>query len=187
MSQVVVYCNSTDCWADKENNFGNTEDYLYIIDSPGVTNSNVRNWIPFTINLRSVTIEQAYLTVTYYANSTQGEGSITLACEDADNPSAPVNGADLNGRTVTSFTELGDVPSVWTALDTKTWQMDNPVQEVLSRPGWKAGNTLAVILYDYDLGDGTRQIYSSRGAGGIYRAYLTLNFTSDIPNILSLT
>ena len=182
MSTLVVSCNSTDCWANKNSNFGNSEDYLYIIDDPAVSNSNVRNWIPFTIPLRgSAVINTVYLTVTIYANSSAGGGTMTIGCEAADNPSAPIDAADLNGRTVTTFTASGSVGTNWTALDTFTWQMDNPFAEVIARSGWRPGNTLAVILYESGIGDGTRQIYSSRGAAGAYKAYLTIDYTDFIP------
>jgi hypothetical protein len=183
--QIIIQCGSGDCWANKVNDFDATGNVVYVVDDPGETNSNVRAWFPFTVPLRGNTvIEQAYITLTAAATSDTASGNVILGCEDADNPSTPSSGADLNGRTLTSNTVTlsvgGGGPAQWTSGNTLTWQIDNPVTEVLQRTGWIAGNTLAVIIDDGGIGDSTRQAHSYEG-DPTKRAYLTINFTDEIP------
>lgn len=184
MAQIVIQCNSGDCWADKDGNFSATGGELYIVDSPGVVNSNVRTWIPFTVPLRNVTINQAYITVRANTTSSAASGNIKLSCEAADNPSTPSNAADLNGRTLSTFSATQAIGQFVT--DTEyTWQMDNPVQETLQRAGWKPNNTLAVIIDDVDFGDAQKSVYSYEGNAG-YRAYLTINYDDFTPVATSI-
>ena len=181
MTQKIFQCGAGDCWADKNNNFDATGTVVYVIDQPGVVNANVRSWFPFTVNLRNVTVITAYITVRSSSSSTAGSGSIRLACEASDNPSTPASGADLNGRSITAFTHTGTISGAW-VLDTEyTFQIDNSVQEILQRPGWAYGNTMAVIIDDVDLGDTTRSAYSYESASPNYRAYLTINYTGFTP------
>jgi hypothetical protein len=178
VSTLVIQCDSGDCWADKDNNFSATGTKLYVIDSPGVTNSNVRTWIPFTIPLRNVAIQQAYITLRPDASQT-GDGTLRFSCEAADNPSTPVSGVDLNGRSLSSF-QTDIAIGNWVANNEVTYQIDNPIQETLQRAGWNAGNTLAVIITDVDFGENQRSVYSYEGNAS-YRPYLTLNYQETIP------
>ena len=179
MAQIVIQCNSGDCWADKDGNFSATGNQLYVVDSPGVTNSNVRTWIPFTVPLRNVTIQQAYITVRASATSSTASGNIRIACEAADNPSTPSGGADCNGRSISSYTVTQAIGQF--VADTEyTWQIDNPVQETLQRAGWNANNTMAIVIDDVDFGDAQKEIYSYEGNAS-YRAYLTINYTGFTP------
>lgn len=179
----MIYCGSGDCWADKDGNFSATGNELYVIDSPGVTNANVRTWIPFTVPLRNVTINQAYITIRPNGSQT-GSGTIRFSCEAADNPSTPSSAADLNGRSLSTFSAdilIGN----WTADTEYTYQIDNPVQETVQRAGWNPNNTMAVIIDDVDFGDNQRSIYSFEG-NPTYRAYLTINYTDFTPVATSI-
>jgi hypothetical protein len=178
MSTIVIQCNSGDCWADKAGNFSATGSELYVIDSPGVTNSNVRTWIPFTVPLRNVTVQQAYITIRPNA-SQSGDGTIKFSCEASDNPGTPVSAADLNSRPLSSY-QTDILIGNWAADTNYTYQIDNPIQETLQRPGWQAGNTLAVIIDDVDFGENQRSIYSHEGNAS-YRAYLTINYIDFTP------
>lgn len=196
MSTTTIYCNSGDCWANKNNDFDATGNVVYVIDDPGVSNSNVRAWFPFTVNLRANTIiNQAFIYVRAAATSDTASGNVIVGCEAADNPSTPASGADLNGRSLTSYTTTASVggggSAQWTAGDWKYWQIDNSVSEVLLRPGWVPGNTMAVIIDDGGIGDSTRQAYSYEGAAAAghseYRAYLVINFTQgNLPRALGM-
>lgn len=178
MAQLIIQCNSGDCWADKDGNFSSTGNQLYVIDSPGVTNANVRTWMPFTVPLRNVAIQQAYITIRPDASQT-GSGTIRISCEAADNPGTPASAVDLNARLISSF-YVDQAIGNWTSGTEYTYQIDNPVQETLQRAGWNPGNTLAVIIDDVDFGDNQRSIYSYEGNPS-YRAYLTINYTDFIP------
>jgi len=152
-----------------------------VIDQPGVTNANVRSWFPFTVSLRNVVVNSAYITVRSSTNSTFGAGNTILSCEAADNPSTPSSGADLNGRSITAFTHNGTISGAWT-LDTEyTFEVSNAVQEIFQRPCWVISNTMAVIIDDDGLGDTTRSVYSYESASPSYRAYLTVNYTPFVP------
>lgn len=175
---LTIYCNSGDCYADKDDNFDATGNDLYIADSPGVVNSNVRTWIPFTIPLRNAVIEQAYITMRA-SMSTGTTGTIRFSCEAADNPSTPASGADLNARSL-SANQTDIAINAWTDNTDYTYQIDNPIQETLERAGWRNGNTLAVIIDDVDFGDSERSVYSYEGSPG-FRPYLTLNISDPPP------
>lgn len=183
MATLTIYCGSGDCWADKDGNFSATGNELYVIDSPGVTNANVRTWIPFTVPLRNVTINQAYITIRPNGSQT-GSGTIRFSCEAADNPSTPSSAADLNGRSLSTFSADIAIGN-WTADTEYTYQIDNPVQETVQRAGWNPNNTMAVIIDDVDFGDNQRSIYSFEG-NPTYRAYLTINYTDFTPVATSI-
>lgn len=184
MATLTIQCDAGDCWADKAGNFSSTGTQLYVIDSPGVTNSNVRTWIPFTIPLRNVQINSAFITIRPDVTYNNGTGTIRFSCEASDNVTTPTSAADLNGRPLSAY-QQDHVIGGWTANVEYTFQIDNPIQETLQRAGWTAGNRLAVIITDVDLGDVTRSIYSYEG-NAAYRAYLTINYTDFIPQTLGL-
>lgn len=178
MSQSIVYCNSGDCWADKTNDFSTTGT-LYVIDKPGVTNANIKTWIPFTVGLRNVEITSAYITLRSATTSDGATGDLIFACEAADNPSTPVSGSDLNGRSLSAYQATHAIGG-WSLDEVLTFQIDNPIQETLARPGWKPGNTLAVVIYETSIGDSPREVYSYETSPGA-RAYLTLNYKTYVP------
>lgn len=183
MATLTVQCGAGDCWCDKAGNFSSTGTQLYVIDSPGVTNSNVRTWIPFSVPIRNVQVQQA--TITVRTNSAgAGTGTIRFACEAADNPATPVSAADLSARVLASTVhDIGINP--WTNETDYTFTITGTVQETLARTGWRAGNTLAVIIDDVDFGDNIHSIYSYEGSL-TYRAYLTIVYNDFIPQSLGL-
>ena len=179
MSQLIIQCGAGDCWADRDNNFDATGAQVYVVDSPLVTNGNVRSWFPFVVPLRGIVVTSAYLTVTADATSSGASGNIKLSCEASDNVSTPVSGAALNAVSITTYTATLAIAQYVT--DTEyTYQIDNPIQEILNRAGWRSGNTLAVIIDDVDLGDAQKSIYSYEGNAS-KRAKLTINYTEALP------
>lgn len=179
MSQLIIYCGAGDCWADKDDNFSATGTTLYVVDSPGVTNSNVRTWFPFVVPLRGVVITSAYITVTADATSSTASGNILISCEASDNVSTPASGAALNAVALSTFGATVGI-NQYTLNTEYTYQIDNPIQETLNRAGWRSGNTLAVIIDDVDLGDAQKSVYSYEGDPN-KRAYLTINYTEELP------
>jgi hypothetical protein len=178
---VTISCNSGDCWSNKDDDFEDGSDgYLYIIDDPSETNANVRTWLPFTIPLRKVIIEQAFLKITPYANGSSA-GDILISCELAINPANPTTGEDLNDRTLTSNKVSVDMGS-FTANTEKSYQIDNPVGEVMTLAAWQKGSVLAVVIQDDGIGEGARQIYSYEGDSS-KRARLQINYTEYNNNI----
>lgn len=177
MSTITIYCDSGDCWADKDGNFSSTGTSLYIADSPTSVNGNVRTWIPFTVPLRGITVNQAYLTITANATSSGAEGNIRIGCEASDNVSTPVNASDLYSRTLGSYLTTHYIGQFVNGTS-YTFQIDNQIQEVINRSGWRSGNTLAVVIDDVDLGDALKSVYSYEGNASL-RARLQINYTDD--------
>ena len=184
-SQLIIPCNSGDCWVDKFNNFDDVGTVLYVGDSAAAANRDVRTWIPFTVNLpRGTVIEQAYLTLTASSTSNATVFTVNIGCEAADNPSTPIDGADANGRSKGTYTNNVSLPQ-FVANNEVTWQIDNPIQEVLERPGFVYGNTLAVIIDDVDVTDKPHRAYSYEGDPA-KRPYLTLNVVTYVPRTVGL-
>lgn len=181
MATIDISCDSGDCWANKNNQFGDgSAGYLWVIDDNLASNANVKTWIPFTIPLPRVQVQQAYLYLTPYANQSSNN-YLYLACELAANPSAPTTGADLNGRTLTTY-QTNLATGIWTLDSERSFQFDNPVQEVFNQSGWQVGNTLAVILYDNGtIGDTQYRMYSYEGDTS-KRARLVINY-DELPII----
>lgn len=178
MTIQTFYCDSGDCWADKENNFSSTDTFLYVIDSGAVQNGNVRTWLPFTIPLRRAYINSAVLTI-HSVMYQIGNGTIRISCEAADNPSTPSSGNDLNARTLSSAYNDHAVGTWENGVD-YSFECTNAVREILDRPGWTPGNTMAIIITDVDLGDNQRRMYSYEGSLTL-RARLTIDYKSFIP------
>lgn len=179
MTTATYYCESGDCWSDKENNFSSTDTFLHVIDSGGgVTNGNVRTWLPFVIPLRRVRVNSATLTIHSIMYQT-GTGTIRISCEAADNPSTPTSGSDLNARTLT--TSYNDhLIGEWNNGVDYSFDCTNAVQEIFNRSGWMPNNTMAIVITDVDFGDNQRRIYSYEGSSSL-RARLTIDFQDFIP------
>ena len=183
---ITISCNAGDCWADKFNNFDNTDTMLYVGDTVVAADRDPRAWIPFTVNLaRGTVVHQAFLKVIADANSSPVTSNIQISCEAADNPSAPTTGANCNGRTKSAFTNNFTLVQYTSGVE-YTYQIDNPVQETLQRSGWVSGNTLAVMIDDVDTSDKPHSIRSSRHTGGIYRAVLQIVVSSYVPRSVGM-
>jgi hypothetical protein len=179
-STLNISCNVGDCWADVFDNFDNTDTILYV-GATDTADRDPRAWIPFTVNLaRGTVVLAAYLKLIADTGSSPVTSTINIACEAADNPSAPTTGADCNGRVKTAYTN--DFTLVQYVGGTEySYKIDNPVQEVLQRSGWVSGNTLAVIVDDVDTGDKPHSVRSYEHSGGIYRPVLQIEVASFVP------
>lgn len=124
---------------------------------------------PRTVGLRfgnldippGATIVKAYLQFIAEDDS-EGPAALTFYAEAADNAPAFANSPfNISGRTLTGASVTwADVPD-W-AEDEPYWTPDLGaiVQEVVSRPGWAAGNALAIIV----TGTGERSAWSYDGS-----------------------
>lgn len=185
MSQLIIYADNSDCYCNSGANFNSTNNDLYI-NSLGNSTDVVRTWFPFTIPLPiNTVIEQAYITVRAYATSNTEANTVRMSCEAADDVTSPASQADLYGRSISTY--YNDYVLTQIVVNTEyTWQIDNPVQETLQRPGWVKGNRLAVIFDDRSHSDKPRRVYSANYSSGIYAAYLTLNFHTYVPRALGM-
>ncbi len=107
------------------------------------------------------TIEDVYLTFQAWTSSLDGVGTVTnIHCEAADDPVAPVDKADIDGRTrTTNFTAWDDYDFPDTTNDYDTPSFVSALQEVVDRGGWASGQAIMVIIDD----DGSSaKVYSLR-------------------------
>lgn len=180
-STLTVYDNAGDCWADKFNNFDSTGTVLYVGDTNAAADRDPRAWLPFTVPLaRGTRVLQAFLHVIAAATSSTVTSTIKIGCEAADNPAAPISGADCRGRALGSFTNNFTLVQYVNSTE-YVYQIDNSIQEVLNRSGWVAGNTLAVIIDDVNTGDKPHSIRSYENSGGLYRPWLEISVASFVP------
>lgn len=135
-----------DCWAAPNGDFKSGTNTLFLGHDTGTGNTyRTSVWIPFTVNLpQGKQIISA--TIKLVAATTRGDYiSLRAGCEDADNPSTPVDVGDIVGRVMTSaYADWSFSGS--TAGQEYTKDITTAVQEVLDRAGWAAGNTLAVLI-----------------------------------------
>jgi len=88
------------------------------------------------------TIIDAFIRFTSYNTMSSSGVANNLYFEDADNPTQPASGTDLNARPLTDAVAWND-PAAWT--DGSTY--DSPdltdiLQDVIDRAGWQSGNAV---------------------------------------------
>jgi hypothetical protein len=130
--------------------YGNSSDGIVATDNDlflGRQTHPEKVWIPFVVSLpRYQVIVQA--TLWAYATVTRSDTPRNLVgCEDADNPSAPTTWADLDSRVMTTGQNNFIFPP-FTIGELHSYDVTAAVQEVLDRPGWASGNTLAVMFHE---------------------------------------
>lgn len=144
---------------------------------------NVWAWIPFAnIDLpQGVPIDSA--TVYWTASRSRSDAARTLiGCEDADNPSTPTSKSDLQGRVMTSSYNTQSPIEAYVAGTEYGYDITGAVQEVLNRPGWAYGNTLAVYCDNLPTNDYRR--YIAAYENGTYAApRLVITFSNFKPRI----
>ncbi len=110
---------------------------------------------------QGATITSAHLKLTPGSN-TSAAGSRVIRALDADDapPWAPVSGYLVSAPKTSASASW--TPDNWTKFKTETSSdISNVVQAVISRPGWHAGNSLALIL---DPAAGTNYVAWSAGS-----------------------
>lgn len=108
------------------------------------------------------TIEDVYLTFQAWTEGGDGVGTKTnIYCEAADDPAAPANYGDADGRTrTTAFSAWDDYDFPDNTNDYDTPSFVTALQEVIDRPGWASGQAIQVFVDD---DGGTNFYYSVRG------------------------
>lgn len=135
-----------DCWGTPNGFFYQGTTTLFLGHDNGVGNVNRSTvWIPFTLNLpQGKQITSA--TLKMVCTQSRAEAiSVRVGCEDADNPSTPVDDSDILARVQTSAYSTWNFASSTAGVE-YTKGITTAVQEVLDRPGWASGNTLAVLI-----------------------------------------
>lgn len=105
------------------------------------------------------TVSSAYIELTADESQTSG-ASITIYGQDEDNPVSFNNGSnDISARPKT-ISSVVWIPNGWSTeevgADTQSDDLSSIVQEIINRPGWTPGNSMAFIFE----GSGTRSAYS---------------------------
>ena len=142
----------------------------------GTTNGNdldaTTDWVGLRFIVPSIasgdTINVAYLTVQPTASASD-EPDVTIFCEAADNPSTFSTAAsNISGRSRTTAsvnwasTDLGANGST----DFNTASLVSPVQEVINRAGWAAGNALVFLIQGSATATRDLSVKLFDGAGG---------------------
>ena len=176
---LVINCNDGDCWADQPGNFDNAGTELYIGESVNDAGRNPRTWFQFTVPLsQNQSIVAADLFVVANATSSADAANVSVSCENAVNPSAPANAADLNGRSVIGGQTVA-LPQ-FTGGSTYSFDVDTCIAAALALSGWVYNSNLAVIIDNVDCLK-VHRARSSRHTGGAYRAYLQIEVLDLIP------
>lgn len=148
---------------------------LELVEDPGTSSGAQTVGLRFDLAVpQGAIVTQAHLQFT--ADEAQTEPTLlTLATEAADDSATfTTNAHNLSARTRSSLVVPWQ-PLAWTAGEAGTAQrtpnLAGLVQEVVSRPGWQAGNTLAFLIS----GTGHRTADSYDKSGGV-PAVLTVTF-----------
>ena len=125
-------------------------------------------------------------TIQFAADEAQSEvTALNIFAEAADHAAAFTAAANNLGARALTPLSVPWSPAAWTAGQSNATQLTpnlaGLVQEIISRPGWAAGNALAFLI----TGTGHRTADSADKAGG-FPARLTIGYTTPTP-LLTLT
>lgn len=179
MTTRILQTTADDCWGDKDGNFNNTSDSMFV-GGTTVSGSDPRNWIPFSIPLaKNKTITSATLVV--YATGTNSTSvDVRIGFEAADNPAAPTTAANLRTRVMTTaYTDF--TLASYTAGDAYTYDVTAALQEIVNRSGWVAGNTAAVLVFDLVQGNTNRRQWATFEHATYVEPRILLVFDSVLP------
>ena len=102
-----------------------------------------------------------------------------IAAEDADDPAAPINKADVDGRVRTTASVAWDFVTNWiTSFDYITPDISAVIQEVVDRGGWASSNAIIIFVDDDGSDLGAYRGMHSRDASATACASLAVNYTS---------
>lgn len=91
------------------------------------------------------TINSAYLTV--YLGNDADDPDLLIWCQDADDTAAfTTTNDDISGRTKTTASVAWQDTNLGYSQQVQTPDLKTIVQEVIDRPGWTSGNSIAFIL-----------------------------------------
>lgn len=178
---LLLTTTAGDCWASKTSVglFDNTSDFMYLAGGPS-TGDDPWDWIPFVVQLaQGKAISSATLKLT--SVDTRGTScEARFGCDAANSPAAPVSNADLRARTLTTAYNDITMPSMSTGV-TYDFDVTAPVQEILNRPGWVPGNTLAILIQDLVQGNNNQRRVASFEHATLTKPQLQLVFPYSVP------
>jgi hypothetical protein len=104
---------------------------------------------------------------------------VNIDFEDADDPSAPSDGADVIGRSLTGNTVAWDPDASWSFLSTyDTPSLITPLQAVIDRLGWSSGQAVICNIIDNNSAAGDGHGASTRDYNTSYSAELRVEWTT---------
>lgn len=157
---------------------------LYLGGDPGLSNANVNTWIPFF----GIPFPKGKLitsaTIYWIASNTNAQLiDVNIGCEAADNAVAPVGGADLNARALTTAFTNYVISAGWTAGVQYSFDVTAAVQEILNRTGWSVGNALAVFIKDNNTGGTNRRTIAANQHATYQEPLLQIVYPYFVPRL----
>ncbi len=185
MTIVTFSAGTGDCWGRRnpdppnDSSFTPSGTFLYLGHDTAI-GYFVKDWIPFVVNLpRGLQIKSAR--IKWIATTSRSENvSVYIGCEAADNPSAPTNMADLEGRAWTA-SYLTTALAAYTIGVQYSYDITGAVQEILNRAGFAVGNTIAVLVENAGSVNDNRRLVASAENGTYGGAILEIDFEEFIP------
>jgi hypothetical protein len=146
MTTYTYSTNANDSYATVAGPLVSTSTVLSVAGNITYSNADTRTYIPFVVAIpQGKQIVSA--TLRWVATDTRTElFNIGIACEAADNSSVPADSTALYAKSLTTGTTVG-VPAYTDGVEYSN-TVTTSVQAVISRAGWVAGNTLAIIIDD---------------------------------------
>ncbi len=187
MTLLTIGAGTGDCWGRRnedppyDSSLTNNGTFLYLGHDNAV-GYFVKDWIPFIVNLPSgVQINSAY--IKWIATESRSEAvNVYIGCEAADNPSAPADMPDLEGRAWTT-SYLTTALAAYTAGVQYSYNITGAVQEILNRSGFVVGNTIAVLVENAgSINDNRRRVASAEN-GTYGGAILEIDYNQFIPRV----
>ena len=140
---------SSSAWDAHENNSGTTFSSTTYLNVNQNSNSNNAYGAGVGFNVTGIesaeTVDVAYISV-YVQESARDNPSMAIYCEDVDDSADFSTTADVQSRTTTT----ANATWVTTGIDTTDFvdspSIVTPVQEVIDRGGWSAGNDMMVLM-----------------------------------------
>jgi hypothetical protein len=112
----------------------------------------------------------------YLAGSSSGT-NLEIKIEDADNPSAPVSGADVISRSLGSATSWNNEQAWSVDQEYLSDDFSSEMENHLSRSGWSSGNSLTVHIVPAAGASGYRQAHSYDHGNSSFYAELRISYT----------
>jgi len=182
---VNISAGAGDCWGDVSSSFSSTGDAINIGNNAYLTDPSLgraKAWIPFIVNLASMTILSATIYVVASQDRLMGQVRLKVGCEASDNPSTPTNWNDLNSRAITTAALLEANVPIWTTGNTYSFDVTSSVQEILNYSWWDSGDVLSILFTDW----GTRggDVHDLGAVNRVFASTENTTYTEPILRII---
>lgn len=177
---MTISCGSGDCYASVLNGLVTGDPAMFVAGTSNF-DDDVRNWIPFTVNLpKKLTIVSATLRVVGETTRSETPVSVLFHCEAVDNATAPANSTAMFAKSL-STASLATNLAAYTAGTEYSYVITSSVQEILNRTGWVYGNTLAVMIVDNGTGSSDRRTIATSEHATYAEPKLDIVYNMPVP------